>query len=496
MSSSPLPTLVDCAAAFAAGTQTAQAATEAALERIKSSEPELRALLHVDAEGALAAADACDQRRARGEAPRPLDGVPLVLKDNISLRGQPMTAGSRILNDYTPPYDATCARKLVDAGAIVLGKANLDEFAMGSAGTHSAFGATGNPWDPTRVPGGSSSGSAASVAAGYGHGALGTDTGGSIRLPAALCGVVGVKPTYGRVSRYGVVAFASSLDQVGPIAATVPDAARLLSVISGHCPHDATSAEQPVPDFEAALTGDIRGLRVGVDAELLGESPPEGLAPAVFERTREAFATLEALGATLVPVDLTMTRYGIATYYLVATAEASANLARYDGVRFGHRAELGHDSSIDDLYVRSRGEGFGTEVKRRIILGTFALSSGYYDAYYGRACQVRRRIHDELLGALGQCDVIAGPTSPEPAWLREGKSLDPMQLYLMDAYTVSANLAGVPALSVPMPRLDELGLPVGLHLVGRHWDEATLLRVGDAYCEAAATSHQRTEVNR
>jgi len=477
-------TVTGCAAAIAAGEVSSVAVTEAALARISLLDSKLNSHLHVDAAGALATAAQVDRDRSAGRALGSLAGVPISIKDNIATTGMPMTAGSRILQGYQPPFDATVAARLRAAGAVLIGKTNLDEFAMGSSSESSAFGVVHNPWDLGRVPGGSSGGSAAAVAAGLVPAALGTDTGGSIRQPAALCGIVGLKPTYGRVSRFGAVAYASSLDQIGPLTRTVRDAARVLRVISGGDVRDSTCSTATVPDFEAALTGDVHGMRLGVPREYLDGA--EGLDPAVRASVQNALNLLVDLGATVVSVPLPHTRFCVATYYLIATSEASANLARYDGVRFGHRAVLSASDGIDDLYARSRGEGFGAEVKRRILLGTFALSAGYHDAYYKKACQVRRLIHAELLAALRTCDALVGPTSPVPAWPLRGKSGNPLEMYLMDIFTLGANLAGVPGLSVPLP-LHPRGLPIGLQLLGRPFEEATLLRIGDAYTRVTAT---------
>lgn len=485
-------TLTRCAAAIARGELTSVQATQAALHRIDQHDPHLHAFLHVDREGALRQAEAVDHAFRAGEKLGPLAGVPLSIKDLISVKDMPLTAGSKILRGYVPPYDATVVVRLKAAGAVLLGKTNLDEFAMGSSNENSAFGPTRNPWNVQRVPGGSSGGSAAAVAAGLGYGSLGTDTGGSIRQPAALCGVVGLKPTYGRVSRYGSVAFASSLDQIGPLTRTVRDAARLLQVIGGHDPHDATSLLHDQPDYEAALTGDVRGLKLGVPREYLQDA--EGLDPGVRTRIEQALQVYRELGAEIVPVSLPHTRLCVATYYVVATAEASANLQRYDGVRYGHRAALAPTAGLDELYARTRGEGFGAEVKRRIVLGTFALSSGYYDAYYKKACQVRRLVHQDFELALAQCDALVGPTSPVTAWPLGQKTEDPLAMYLMDIFTISANLAGLPGLSVPTP-LHEDGLPVGLQLTGRALDETTLLRLGDAYMRAVGTEDLRPELS-
>ncbi len=482
--------LVDCAAAIAAGDVSAEAITGAVLDRIDRFDGQFGALLHVDREGALATAASTDQARKAGAALGPLAGVPVTVKDLISVPGMPLTAASKILRGYEPPFTATVARRLRDAGAVIIGKNNLDEFAMGSSNENSAFGNVANPWAPDRVPGGSSGGSAAAVAAGYGFGSLGTDTGGSIRLPASLCGVVGIKPTYGRVSRYGVVAFASSLDQVGPLALTVDDAALLLSVIGGHDALDSTSATEPLGDLRSG-PGSLEGRRIGVPREFLDDA--EGLDPGVASCIRGSIDALKSAGATIVDVSLPHTPLAIATYYLVATAEASSNLSRYDGVRFGHRATLAQGEGITDLYERSRGEGFGPEVKRRIMLGTFALSSGYYDAYYERACRVRRLIHDDYVSALKSCDVLVGPTSPVPAWRLGECTDDPLAMYLMDIFTTGASLAGVPAMSVPVGTTQNL--PVGLQLIGRHFDEETMIDVARGLEKALNLGVQRPNLD-
>ena len=461
----------------------AEEVARAHLDRIEALDAKLGSFLHLTPERALARARALDQGLAAGQAPRPLLGVPVAIKDVLDLEGLPTTCGSRILEGYRPPFTATAVARLEAAGAVIVGKTNMDEFAMGSSTENSAFHPTRNPWDTTRVPGGSSGGSAAAVASRMVPAALGTDTGGSIRQPAAMCGVVGLKPTYGRVSRYGLVAFASSLDQVGPFARTVEDAARLLSAISGPDPSDATSAEVPVPDFVAELTGSARGLRLGVPWSFL----EKGVEPDTLARFREALAVLESAGARTVEVALPHAAYAIATYYIVATAEASSNLARYDGVRYGLRAGQGRD--LQSLYGETRDRGFGPEVKRRIILGTFVLSSGYYDAYYLRAQKVRTLIRQDFEQAFGHCDVLALPTSPTPAFRLGEKTSDPLQMYLADIFTVPANLAGIPGLSVPCGLV--LGLPVGLQLLGRHFDEATLLRVGQAF--QRETAHHLAE---
>jgi aspartyl-tRNA(Asn)/glutamyl-tRNA(Gln) amidotransferase subunit A len=452
------------------------------LDRIAAHDADLGAFLHVSGDRAMEAARRLDRALADGQAAPPLAGVPLAIKDVLDIDGMPTTCGSRILEGYRPPYTATAVDRLERAGAIVVGKTNMDEFAMGSSTENSAFKPTRNPWDRERVPGGSSGGSAAAVAAGMVPVALGSDTGGSIRQPAALCGVVGLKPTYGRVSRYGLVAFASSLDQVGPFARTVEDAARVSSALFGQDPHDATSADRGVPDFAADLGAGVRGLRVGVPWPFL----EKGVDAGVMARFREAVDVLKAAGAQVVDVALPHAHHAIATYYIVATAEASSNLARYDGVRYGLRA--GEASDLGKMYGQTRDRGFGPEVKRRIILGTFVLSSGYYDAYYLRAQKVRTLVRRDFEEAFAVCDVVATPTTPTPAFRLGEKTGDPLQMYLADIFTVPANLAGVPGLSVPCGMVD--GLPAGLQLVGRPFDEATLFRAGAAY--QGATAHHRT----
>ena len=449
------------------------------LDRIAAVDPSVRAYLRVTPERAMERARAVDDAVAAGKA-LPLAGVPVAIKDILHVDGVPTTCASRILQGYSPPFAASAVERLEAAGAVVLGKTNMDEFAMGSSTENSAFHATRNPWDGTRVPGGSSGGSAAAVAAGLATLALGTDTGGSIRQPAGLCGVVGLKPTYGRVSRYGVVAFASSLDQVGPFARTVEDAALLASVICGHDPRDGTSADVPVDGLREAVRGGAAGLRVGVPWSFLGDLD-QGMADAF----RGALHALEQAGARTVEVTLPHLPQAIATYYIVATAEASSNLARYDGVRYGLRAAGARD--LRALYGETRDQGFGPEVKRRIILGTFVLSTGYYDAYYLRAQKVRALIRRDFESALAGCDAIAMPTTPTPAFRLGEKTADPLQMYLADVFTVPANLAGLPGLSLPAGFVD--GLPVGLQLLGRPFDEATLLRAGHALQQV--TDHHR-----
>ena len=469
---------------IAGGRLSAVDATRAALDRIASINDALNAFNLVDAERALDRAEDIDRRRAAGDTPGPLAGVPIALKDNMDVRGMKTTASSRILENFVAPFDATVVRRLEAAGAIIIGKTNCDEFAMGSSNENSAFGPVKNPWALDRIPGGSSGGSAASVAARCVPLALGSDTGGSIRQPAACCGVVGLKPSYGRVSRYGLLAFASSLDQIGPFARTVADAALTLSVLAGADPCDATTAQQPVPDFAAALNGNVNGIRIGV--------PRAFVTDGVDEQVRRAYhAALETLrpgGATLVDIELPHAQYAIPVYYLICTAEASSNLARYDGVKYGYRAAAERDS-LKEMYSRTRDEGFGPEVKRRIMLGTYVLSAGYYDAFYLKALQVRTLLRRDYDHAFERVDVVAMPTMPTPPFKLGEKVSDPLQMYLGDIFTVSANLAGLPGISVPCGFSSD-GLPIGLQLMGRMFDEATLLRVADAY-ERATDWHTR-----
>jgi len=450
----------------------AEEVTRAHLDRIAEADGRIDAFLHVAPERALAQARRIDADVAAGRTPPPLAGVPVAVKDVLDVEDVPTTCGSRILDGYRPPFTATAVARLEAAGAVVLGKTNMDEFAMGSSTENSAFKPTRNPWARDRVPGGSSGGSAAAVAAGMAPAALGSDTGGSIRQPAAMCGVVGLKPTYGRVSRYGLVAFASSLDQVGPIARSVEDVARMAEVLCGWDPCDATSARIDVPVFTSGLGGGAAGLRVGVPWRFLAAGVDEGIMGAF----RAAIDALRSAGAVVVDVDLPHVSYAIATYYIVATAEASSNLARYDGVRYGLRAG---GADLRRMYGETRDRGFGPEVKRRIILGTFVLSSGYYDAYYLRAQKVRTLIRRDFEQAFATSDVIATPTSPIPAFRLGEKTADPLQMYLADIFTVPANLAGIPGLSLPCGFAG--GLPAGLQLLGRPFDEATLLRAGHAY---------------
>ncbi len=455
---------------------------QACLDQMRKVEPKLHAFLSCDEPEALAQADAADARLAAGER-GPLLGVPVALKDVIAVQGQRLSCGSKILENFVAPYDATVTEKLRAAGAVVFGRVNMDEFAMGSSTENSAFGPSRNPWDPDRIPGGSSGGSAVAVAADECLAALGSDTGGSIRQPAALCGCVGLKPTYGRVSRYGLVAYASSLDQIGPFTKTVRDAATMLGVISGHDPRDSTSVPQPVPDYTAALTQGIRGLKLGLPREYLAAG---GLDPQVKTAVDAAVAKLQELGAELVEISLPHTDYALATYYIIATAEASANLARFDGIRYGLRAD-GRDPV--ELYQNTRGRGFGDEVKRRIILGTYVLSSGYYDAYYLRAQRVRTLIRQDFLKAFETVDAIVTPTTPTAAFKGGEKMADPLQMYLSDIFTLSCNLAGICGISIPCGFTDSPKLPIGLQLLGKPFGEESLLRIAHAY-EQATEWHQ------
>ena len=476
-------TLSQALARLRSGELTAVDLTRAYLDRIQQLEPQVKAFITLTAEQALENAAAADQRRAQGED-APLLGLPLAIKDVLATEGVQTTAGSRILEGFKPPYTATAVRRLFDAGAIMLGKTNTDEFAMGSSTENSGYFTTHNPWDLERVPGGSSGGSAAAVAARMAPGALGTDTGGSVRQPASLCGVVALKPSYGRVSRYGLIAYASSLDQVGTFTRTVEDTALLMNVLAGHDERDSTSMPLPVPDYTAALVdSDLRGLRVGLPKEYF----TEGIQPEVEAAVRAAVQKLAALGAEIVEISLPHTRYGLPVYYLVATAECSANLARFDGVRYGPRNDTG---DLWESYKTTRGGLFGPEVKRRIMLGTYALSAGYYDAYYGNAQKVRTLIKGDFEAAFEQVDVIATPTAPTTAFKIGEKADDPLQMYLSDVYTVTVNLAGIPGLSLPCG-FDDVGLPIGLQLLGPAFEEARLLRVGHAY-EQATDWHTRT----
>jgi len=445
------------------------------LKRIKANNPKLNAFITISEELAFEQARAVDEKVRAGRDPGILAGVPVAVKDMLCTKGVRTTAASKILNDFIPPYNATVVEKLVGAGAIVVGKANQDEFAMGSSNENSAFGNVKNPWDLTRVPGGSSGGSAAAVAARLAPAAIGTDTGGSIRQPASFCGITGIKPTYGRVSRYGVIAFASSLDQVGPMTQNVKDAAIMLEAICGKDPKDSTSASIAVPKWSEGLKSDMKGMTVGLPKEYFDE----GIEPDVRKAVTRAIDTMKAQGAKVVDISLPLTPYAIGIYYLIATSEASSNLARYDGIRFGHRTKQAGD--LDDLYKNSRGEGFGPEPKRRIMLGTYALSSGYYDAYYKKASQARRLLKEDFLKAFNQCDVIACPVTTGPAFRIGEKSSDPLALYLNDIFTLSLNLAGLPGMSVNCGFTESEapqgpGLPIGLQLMSKHFEEDKILR--------------------
>ena len=470
-------TLVEQAGSLASGACSALELAAHHLARIERLNPALNALLAVDPEGAAAAARASDTRRENGSTTGLLDGIPLIHKDIFCTTDMPTTCGSRMLENYVSPFDATVVKRLREAGSVLLGKANMDEFAMGSSNENSYYGAVGNPWNLERVPGGSSGGSAAAVAARFAPVATGTDTGGSIRQPAAFCGLTGLKPTYGRVSRYGMIAFASSLDQGGPLARTAEDCAHLLQAMAGVDARDATSSDAAVPDFAATLEQPLEGLRIGVPKEYFGD----GLDATVGDVVLAALQEFEGLGATLVDVSLPNQVHGIPAYYVVAPAEASSNLSRFDGVRFGHRCA--DPSNLEDLYERSRTEGFGAEVQRRILIGTYALSAGYYDAYYLKAQQVRRLISDDFDRVFADVDVIAGPTSPTTAFARGAKVDDPVAMYLNDLYTVSANLCGLPALSLSCGISENL--PVGLQLIGRGFDESRLLNIAHRFQQSS-----------
>ena len=475
-----MKTVGDISKALKRGETSAKAVALASLETAEKLNDELNAFLEIDRKGATSRAATIDEKRDFSPA---LAGIPIAIKDNICVRGLQTSCGSRILGPYQAPYNATAIERLLDAGAVVIGKTNCDEFAMGSSNENSAFGPVKNPWDTSRVPGGSSGGSASAVAAGIVPVALGSDTGGSVRQPASLCGVVGIKPTYGRVSRYGLVAFGSSLDQIGVFAQQAIDAAAVLQVIAGRDPHDATTADVPVPNYIGETEKNIAGLKIGVARALLGE----GLDPEVRDAVEKAIETYRELGAEIVDVDLPHAKYAIAVYYIIATAEASSNLARYDGVRYGFRAE--EAPGLRDMYRRTRDEGFGAEVKRRIMLGTYVLSAGYYDAYYLKAQKVRTLIRQDFAKAFSSCDAVLTPTAPTPAFRFGEKVDDPLAMYLNDIYTVTANLAGVPGISAPCGISSE-GLPMGLQLLGPYWSEGTLFRLAHAYQQAAPLSAQ------
>lgn len=465
----------------------AEELTRSVLDHIERVDPAIGAYLTVDADGAMDQARAADQLLSNGDG-HPLTGIPIALKDVLCTRGVRTTCASKILENFVPPYDATVVEKLKAAGAVLIGKTNMDEFAMGSSNENSGFHLTRNPWKLDRVPGGSSGGSAAAVAADMCLAALGSDTGGSIRQPASHCGVVGLKPTYGRVSRYGLVAFASSLDQIGPMGKSVTDCALLMEAIAGYDVRDSTSVPEPVPDYTGGLGASISGLAVGIPEEYATQG---GLDPDVETAVKNAIRQLEALGAEVRTVNLPHTEHAVAAYYVIAPCEASSNLARYDGVRYGYR-----DKAQDDLiamYHGTRSAGFGAEVRRRIILGTFALSAGYYDAYYGKASQVRTRIVDDFKTAFETCDVIVSPVAPTPAFKIGEKVDDPLTMYLTDIFTLSANLAGIPGISVPCGFSPE-GLPIGLQVMGKHFDEQTLLKVAYAFEQSATLDRHRPEL--
>jgi aspartyl-tRNA(Asn)/glutamyl-tRNA(Gln) amidotransferase subunit A len=473
-------TLAEIVAKLTAQEVSAREVTQACLDQIDRLDPRLHAFLSVNPDDALSQADHADvcRRQTMAVLP-PLLGVPLAVKDLIAVRDQPLSCASKILGNFVSPYDATVIAKLKSAGAIVFGRLNMDEFAMGSSTENSAFGVTRNPWDLQRIPGGSSGGAAVAVAADECIAGLGSDTGGSVRQPASLCGCVGLKPSYGRVSRYGLVAYASSLDQIGPLAKTVQDAALLLETISGHDVHDSTSVPQSVPHYSAALNRDIKGLKIGLPKEYF----VAGMDPEVNQAVRAALKHLAGLGAEILDISLPHTEYAVATYYIVATAEASANLARFDGIRYGARV-AGSDPT--ELYCLTRGAGFGPEVKRRILLGTYVLSSGYYDAYYLRAQKVRTLIRQDFINAFANVDVILTPTMPTAAFKIGEKVNDPLQMYLSDIFTLSCNLTGMCGLSVPCGFTQNPKLPIGLQVLGKPFDEATILRVAHAYEQSTA----------
>ena len=482
-------TISELAAKLAKREVSAREAVQACLDQIARVDGTIHAFLSHDAADALAQADAADRELSQGgRTARCLLGIPIAVKDVLAVKDQPLNCGSKILGNFISPYDATAVEKLKAAGAIVFGRLNMDEFAMGSSTENSAFGVTKNPWDIMRIPGGSSGGSAAAVAADEAVATLGTDTGGSIRQPAALCGVVGLKPTYGRISRYGLVAFASSLDQIGPFTKDVRDSATLLGVLSGVDPRDSTSVPEPVPDYVAALDGNIKGLKLGIPKEyLIG-----GLDPEVKAAVDAAVKQYEKLGAEIVEISLPHTDYAVATYYIVATAEASANLARFDGIRYGRRVEAGDPT---ELYRQTRGAGFGAEVKRRIILGTYVLSSGYHDAYYLRAQKVRTLIRNDFLKAFQTVDAIVTPTTPTAAFKIGEKSDDPLQMYLSDIFTISCNLAGICGVSLPCGFTKSPKLPIGLQLLGKPFGEAAMLKLAHAYEQSTAWHRERPPIS-
>jgi aspartyl-tRNA(Asn)/glutamyl-tRNA(Gln) amidotransferase subunit A len=476
-------TAAELLALQAAGQATAADITAAFLANVAAREPKVRAFMRVEADGAKAQAAAVDAKRKAGAKLGPLAGVPVAIKDVLCTKGVTTTCSSKILENFVPPYDATVITRLKAADAVLIGKTNMDEFAMGSSTENSAYQTTRNPWDLDRIPGGSSGGSAAAVAACLAPVSLGTDTGGSIRQPASLCGIVGIKPTYGRVSRYGMIAFASSLDQIGPFTHDVYDNALLMEIIAGHDPHDATSVDQPVPAYTKTLNQKVDGLRIGVPKEFFGQ----GLDSEVEGAIRAALKEYERLGAKLVDVSLPHSNYAVAVYYIVATAEASSNLARFDGMHYGHRTKQKAD--LIATYAKSRGEGFGKEVQRRIMLGTYALSSGYADQYYHKALKVRRLIKNDFDAAFERCDVIMGPTAPTAAFRKGEKSDDPLAMYLSDIYTISCNLAGIAGLSIPCG-FTTGNLPIGLQLLSPPFDEERMLRIARMY-EAVTDWHTK-----
>jgi aspartyl-tRNA(Asn)/glutamyl-tRNA(Gln) amidotransferase subunit A len=480
----------ELAGRLAAKRASAREAMQACLDQVARVDGRIKAFISYDAQDALAQADAADRAIAGGasHATQPLLGVPVALKDVIAVQGQPLNCGSKILGNFVSPYSATVVEKLKAAGAVVFGRLNMDEFAMGSSTENSGFQVTANPWDTSRIPGGSSGGSAAAVVADECLAALGSDTGGSIRQPAALCGCVGIKPSYGRVSRYGLVAYASSLDQIGAFAKNVSDAATVIGVISGHDRRDSTSVPKPVPNYAAALNGNIKGLKLGLAKEyMIG-----GLSPAVKHAMEAAVQQFTKLGAEVVEISLPHTDYAVAAYYIIATAEASANLARFDGIRYGKRVDAGNPI---ELYSRTRGAGFGSEVKRRIILGTYVLSSGYYDAYYIRAQKVRTLIRNDFLKAFEKVDAILTPTTPTPAFKIGEKSEDPLQMYLTDIFTISCNLAGLCGISVPCGFSESPRLPLGLQLLGKPFGEETIFKLAHAFEQCTPWHKEKPPLN-
>lgn len=468
-------TLSQLSAGLAAGEFSSRELTAAYLQKIQSNDSAVNAYITVTEEHALASADAADAARKEGTA-TPLTGVPIAIKDIFCTEGVKTTCGSKMLDNFIAPYESTATAKLKQAGMVMLGKTNLDEFAMGSSTESSFYGATKNPWSLEHVPGGSSGGSAAAVAAGLAPVALGTDTGGSIRQPAAFCGITGIKPTYGRVSRWGMIAYGSSLDQGGPMAQTAEDAAMVLTQIAGFDAKDSTSMDQPVEDYSSQLKDSIKGLKIGLPKEYFGDGLDDDIRAAVIASVKQ----FEAMGATVKEISLPRTQLSIPAYYIIAPAEASTNLSRYDGVRYGYRCENPQD--LADMYMRTRAEGFGTEVKRRIMIGTYALSTGYYDAYYRKAQQLRRLIKQDFQAALADVDVIMGPTTPSSAWKIGAKNTDPVAMYLEDIYTLAVNLAGLPGLSIPCGF--KQGLPVGLQVIGNYFAEAKLLNIGHQFQQA------------